>query len=123
MKKKWAFALVALFIICSSSSAFAAEKYDPPVLIKSVTPIYPEDALKQKIEGKVVLKIFVSDKGTIEQVDVIQSAGNTSLDQVAINTVKQWKFLPALKDGKECSTILIIPFVFKLHNDNMQVAP
>lgn len=123
MKKSLAFTLTVFFIVCSLSSAFAAEKIDPPVLIKRVALFYPEDALKQKIEGKVELKIFVSDKGMIEQVDVIQGTGNTSLDQAAINTVKQWEFLPALKDGKECSAILIIPFVFKLHNDNMQATP
>lgn len=123
MKKSLAFTLTVFFIVCSLSSAFAEEKIDPPVLIKRVALFYPEDALKQKIEGKVELKIFVSDKGMIEQVDVIQGTGNTSLDQAAINTVKQWEFLPALKDGKECSAILIIPFVFKLHNDNMQATP
>lgn len=108
--------VITLSIVGFAAPAFAAEKNHPPLLLKKVELIYPEDALKEGVEGTAVLKIFVSDKGTVEQVDVIQSTGNTSLDQASINTVKQWEFVPAYKEGKKCSAEIKLTVAFYISN-------
>ena len=122
MKKICALTLAILFVICNSSFVFAA-KPEPPVLIKRVNPSYPVDALAQGIEGKVVLRVFLSDKGIVEKIEIGQSAGHASLDQAAIDAVKQWEFSPASKDGKACRVIISLPVEFRLSKDNTQVSP
>lgn len=114
MKKACLLLLVVLFTVCNLSYTFAEEKIDPPVLIKKVKLIYPKYALKNKIEGRAILKVLVSEKGTVDQIDIIQSTGDTSLDQAAIDAVKQWEFYPALIDGEKSASLISLPVVFKL---------
>ena len=114
MKRIFAFTVVVLLIICSSSFVFAEEMPAPPKVLKVVHPIYPREAKEQWIEGVVILKMDLSDKGETGQVDVIQSSGSSILDQAAIDAYKQWTFIPAIKDGKGCASRVQMTFKFRL---------
>ena len=83
--------------------------------IKSVMEkvVYPEDAKKNNVEGKVFIKIIVDEKGNVENAEVSQSAG-ASLDAAALKAAKQCKFIPAQKDGKNVRCEVTLPIQFKL---------
>jgi protein TonB len=62
--------------------------------IKTVQPIYPPKAIKQKIEGRVLLELTVEKTGVVSEVSVIK--GNPALAQAAIAAAKQWRYQPYL---------------------------
>jgi TonB family protein len=67
-------------------------------VILRIEPEYPEQALEQKIEGAVVLDLWVGRDGTVQQVKVVNGA--PVLAGAAVAAVKQWQFNPHLINGK-----------------------
>ena len=62
------------------------------------------------IEGTVVLKTVVTATGSVEGVRVVE--GNPVLAAAAVNSVKQWRYRPFLRDGKAQAfqTIVLVEF-------------
>src|SRR5271155_5893740 len=58
-------------------------------LIHDVTPIYPPEAGRARIEGTVVLLAVIGKDGTVQDVQV--KSGERVLAQAAIDAVKQWR--------------------------------
>lgn len=58
-------------------------------------PDYPSMALRRRQEGSVTLRILVLENGRAGEVIVIESSRSSYLDEAAVNTVKQWRFIPA----------------------------
>jgi TonB family protein len=82
--------------------------------VKKVYPIYPDSALKYKIEGKVVLKTLIGKGGRVKRVILISSS-NSIFNDVSIKAMKKWIFEPAMMNGKYVEVWVIVPFVFKLN--------
>jgi TonB family protein len=70
----------------------------PPVVIKSVDPLYSEEARKARYQGTVVLEAIVRTDGTCDVVRIVRSLG-FGLDEQAVVAIKQYKFKPALRNG------------------------
>ena len=87
--------------------------YDsPPRPIKITRPQYPQEAFVKKIEGVVELEILIDASGRVSRARVIKSI--PLLDAAAIQTVKQWVFSPAIKDGRPVATIASAPVTFRI---------
>jgi periplasmic protein TonB len=77
-------------------------------------PPYPTIARRLKLEGTVVLRVFVAVDGTPERVDVLQSSGHDSLDGSAVDTVRtRWRFLPARRNGIPVEDSVQVPIRFR----------
>src|SRR5215472_13133753 len=61
-------------------------------------PEYSDAARRNLLEGKVGLDVVIDNKGRVGYVKVRKPLG-MGLDENAVNTVKQWRFTPAMKDG------------------------
>jgi TonB family protein len=68
-----------------------------PALIHSVEPEYPEGSAKGS--GNVEVTIWVDLHGNPTHVRVTHGLG-MGLDQKAVEAVRQYKYKPAMKDGK-----------------------
>jgi len=77
--------------------------------------IYPEPARKAHIEGQVLVKGLVDINGKIIYVQVIQSSGNSSLDQAAMAAARNAKFTPAKQRDEFVRVWVSIPFKFNLN--------
>jgi periplasmic protein TonB len=87
--------------------------YDqPPRLLRSVSPQYPQEAFVKKIEGTVVLEILIDSTGRVAWARVVTSI--PALDGAAIATVKQWLFEPAVKRGRHVATLARAPVAFRI---------
>lgn len=75
-------------------------------------PQYPASMRGSGIQGTVVLEAIVNEKGCVETVTVVQKLDPT-LDKIAKQTVKSWKFKPAQKGGKPVIVKVAIPVEFK----------
>ena len=62
----------------------------------------------------VVLVVDVSTDGSVSGARVDRSAGDQRLDAAALDAVKQWKFLPAMKDGKPVVSQVRVPVDFRV---------
>ena len=67
------------------------------LLIKKVTPNYPQLAKQARIQGTVVLQAEISKEGTIQNLQLI--SGHPMLAPAAIEAVKQWRYKPYLLNG------------------------
>ncbi len=84
----------------------------PPVLIKRVDPVYPEEAEEQRIEGSVILEVTTNPYGRVHDVKILRSI--PALDQAAIDAVKQWVYAPKTIDGESRGMIFTVTVMFRL---------
>src|SRR5712664_880106 len=68
------------------------------LLIKRVTPNYPQLAKQARIQGHVILQAEISKDGTIQNLQLI--SGHPMLAPAAIEAVKQWRDKPYLLNGE-----------------------
>jgi protein TonB len=66
-------------------------------------------------QGKVLLKVLVSQDGKAETVKVDTSSGHHKLDQAAIEAVKKWSFVPAKRSNQPISAYVLVPVNFTLN--------
>jgi TonB family protein len=76
---------------------------------------YTEEAKRNGIEGKVVLRIEFGADGKIGDIKPVHELPN-GLTQKAIEAAKLIKFEPALKDGQPVMMWLNVVYKFKLGN-------
>lgn len=71
-----------------------------PVLVKRVQPQYPRVAARRRLEGWVLLGFKVDQQGNVVDVSVLDSRRGRVFERAAISALQQWKYRPALKNGK-----------------------
>jgi periplasmic protein TonB len=77
-------------------------------------PEYSEEARKAKYQGTCVLWLIVGPDGKPRDIKVARTLG-LGLDEKAIEAVKQWKFDPAMKDGKPVAVQINVEVSFRLY--------
>ena len=85
-----------------------------PRYAKNPKPVYPQEAREKGYQGEVLLKVEVLSNGQVGQLEVKRSSGYEVLDQSALTTVKQWKFIPARKGEVAIPVWVNIPIKFQL---------
>jgi TonB family protein len=86
-----------------------------PSIVKRVNPVYPEEAMKNGIEGTVLIKVLVGKDGTVKKAVATEGKEkNESFERAAIDAVKQFTFTPALIKHQPVEIWVSIPFKFKL---------
>lgn len=83
-----------------------------PQKIKSVKPVYPEEARKAEIQGEVILEVETDIYGRVKNIKVLRSV--PGLDQAAIDAVRQWIYEPLMIDGKPRGAIFPVTVNFAL---------
>ena len=78
--------------------AHESSGYRDGQLIHRVDPIYPDLARSLNVEGVVKLRLEVAADGKVSHVQVLSSP--KLLLQAAVAAVRQWRYQPALLDGK-----------------------
>jgi protein TonB len=63
-------------------------------------PIYPSLARKSGVEGWVKVKVLVSNRGKVIQVEVIDYRGHPSFKEATITVAKKWRFPAPIAGGK-----------------------
>lgn len=75
--------------------------------------VYPEEAKKQGIEGKVYVLAFIDENGNVASAKIIKGIGG-GCDEAALDAIKQTKFTPGKQKGNPVKVQVSIPIVFKL---------
>ena len=80
-------------------------------LIKSVPPVYPQLAKAQGVFGNVEIDALIVASGNVATLKVL--SGPMILRQAALDSVKQWKFSPALLDGQPTAMHIVVTVQFR----------
>ncbi len=89
-----------------------------PELLKRVSPVYPETALKAHVQGNVIMEATTDAKGNVQSVNVIK--GHPFLRVAALQAVRKWKYAPYKISGKEDPPSFTIKVAFKLNGTKQE---
>ena len=98
------------------ASGGTAPDQDPPVALNGDSPIqYPPRLYDQKVEGDVVLRLFVDSAGGLrpESTRVAESSGYPALDSAALAGARKLRFAPARRHGLPVATAFLQPVEFR----------
>lgn len=84
--------------------------------LNNPAPSYPALSRRMGEEGRVVLRVFVNQQGLPTQVELRTSSGFSRLDSVALETVRQWKFMPARRGEQPIGAWVLVPISFNLRS-------
>jgi protein TonB len=81
-------------------------------LISAARAVYPEAAKAAAVQGSVTVAANVDATGKVTGARALN--GPMLLRQAAVDSVKQWKYSPALVDGKPAASLVTVSVEFKL---------
>ena len=84
-------------------------------------PPYPLMSRRLNEEGKVVLNVCVSLSGLVENLKLEKTSGHQRLDDIAIETVKKWKFIPAKTQDRDINACYLLPVQFILRKERSRL--
>ena len=97
----------------STDASNPALPHTQPIVVSTKNPEYPPRGRAQKISGTVTVALLVDRDGVPTDVTVKKSL-RPDFDQKAIEAVKQYRFKPALSNGKPVDCPLFIDVNFQI---------
>jgi protein TonB len=89
-------------------------QYDrPPILLSGRTPIYPITRLQRGQSGDALIAFTIDEHGIPRDFRVIRSDYPYYASH-AIVAMREWRFQPALKNGKPVAVRARIPFKYRI---------
>ncbi len=83
-----------------------------PVLTRSMTPVYPEVAMRAGLEGDVFVAFTVAADGSVRDVRVLR--GPDIFRRAAVEAVSQFVFEPAVQNDRPVAVKMTMPIRFRL---------
>jgi len=116
------FAIVLTALMAASAAAQDSAVYDSkdagvtlPQPTRQVKAQYTAEAMRQMIEGDVLLSVVVKADGTVGTVAVKESLDSVyGLDENAVKAMKEWAFKPGTRDGKAVAVRVDVKMKFTL---------
>ena len=93
-----------------------------PTLVHSVEPKFSKEARKAKMGGVVHVNLLIDTNGNPTHVRVVRGAGY-GLDEKAVEAVSQYKFTPAIQNGKPMVVEMNIDVNFYFNNKPLPPDP
>lgn len=93
-----------------------------PQIIQQSTPKYPAEAIKDKIEGRVWVKIWIDKDGMPHQAVILKSDAQI-FDEPSVQAAMKYRFTPAIMNKKPVAVWVVIPFTFKLMEEDASRRP
>jgi TonB family protein len=85
-----------------------------PRLIQEVKPKYTSEALRNRVQGTVVLEVIVRSDGCASQIRIVRSLDRGGLDEEAVAAVAQWRFEPGRLAGAPVDVLVTIMLDFSV---------
>lgn len=78
-------------------------------------PAYPPAALRAGVEGSVVASLQVDTQGKVTDASIVSHDGERSrdLDRAVLDTLRGWRFDPAVRNGHAVATVVRVPVDFR----------
>lgn len=84
-------------------------------VLSAKPPSYPIDSRRLHEQGTVVLAVLVATNGKVEDISIAHSSGSYRLDRAALSAVRNWRWMPLMRDGEAVMVrgMVTIPFVLQ----------
>ena len=102
------FVLLAALV---APSLRAEPKLEPPVVVRTFVPVYPDDLRREGVTGVVMISCVVDVHGNVTDLAVARTT-NPAFNDAALEAMKKWKFKPAVLDGVPVARKVVIPLKF-----------
>lgn len=96
-----------------AAPAISQARFDADYL-RNPPPPYPPLSRRMGEEGKVILRVSVNPQGTADAIEIRTTSGSSRLDESALKTVRNWKFIPAKRGDVAVQSWVLVPIIFKL---------
>lgn len=87
----------------------------PPKARKITRPEYSKRAFDAGVEGTVLVELIIDTAGYVDCARVLTSMPGTGLDAEALKTTYEWRFEPAVKNGRPVPTVAHAPVNFRIY--------
>jgi len=97
-------------MVLDTSHVFRRSEVDQsPIAVYQKMPSLPPGILFGVEDPRITLMFVVTSDGTVDLVKLLRSA-DEDLDKVMIETIKEWKFRPAVRNGRMVACWVQQPF-------------
>jgi TonB family protein len=72
---------------------------------------YPLAALQDKAQGKMLMKLYITEQGTIAKAEILKSV-HPSIDRNVLDNLRSIQIPPATMDGQPIASQLLVPLSF-----------
>jgi protein TonB len=104
----------AVASIAPGTLVSADELDTAPVSLSRKVPAYSLQARQMRAEGTVVMKLLVNERGTVDEVVLVDGVTGPGLNDAAMRAAKSWTYRPATKGGVPVKVWKIEQVAFKL---------
>ena len=80
-------------------------------------PTYPAMSRRNGEQGRVTLRVSVDTEGRVLGLEVVETSGHLALDEAARRAVRDWRFQPAMQDGRPVLASARVGITFRLEGD------
>lgn len=77
-------------------------------------PQIPDDLRTEPLDTTCVVEVTVTPDGDVASANILQSSGHDTLDQLALNAARHWKFRPATRNGTPVASTARLHFHFEV---------
>ena len=84
-----------------------------PMAIKVAPPRYPFEAVKEKLQGRVVVGFILTKDAKIKDPYIVDANPPKIFDEAAIDAVLRSQYQPGYKDGKPVNVKVRTPILFQ----------
>jgi protein TonB len=84
--------------------------------LQNPPPDYPSLSRRLGEEGRVLLRVLISPEGLPRDIQLQTSTGYPRLDQAALQTVRRWRFVPAMRGDEALAAWVLVPIRFNLES-------
>ena len=107
----WLLALTLVAPVAAADERASHQVYAKPIVRPA--PMYPRSELRSRQQGWVDLNYVVNTEGEVIEPVVEASSGSRAFERAALNSVKRWRYEPAMLNGEpiqQCKTAVRISF-------------
>lgn len=79
-----------------------------PAAARPILPDYPEEAVREGVEGSVTLRLLIDEKGGLHEVAVVDADPPGMFEEVALAAFRAGNFLPGERAGRAVKSRILI---------------
>jgi len=84
-----------------------------PGILNRIEPAYPSSALQRGLSGKVLLRLYIDEKGAVERVETVSAEPRGYFERSAEAAFRAARFSPGRKGKRAVKTQMLIEVSFE----------
>ena len=88
-----------------------SDEFQPLV---ATNPVYPADALRNRVEGWVEMEFTITETGTVSDIEVLGAEPRGTFEAAATETLGAWRFKPRVANGQPVPQRSVVTLRFNL---------